>query len=441
MWILWGETMTAEIISVGTELLLGNILNTNAQYLSRELADLGITVQRESTIGDNHGRLADFVNEAKSRCDLLVFTGGLGPTADDLTKETVAACFGDELAFDETEWEKITRFFARSGRETTPNNRKQAMVPTKGHKLPNAHGTAPGAWFEDDGCVAVLMPGVPREMKAMWAEDIRPVLLQRQNCTIHSKTLRVLGGESSIASKVSPLFASENPTAAIYCKTGESEIRVTARAATEAEAETACDARIAEFRKILGPNAYDVDVPGLEYTVVHLLQQKGLHAATAESCTGGLVAEKITNVPGSSEVFGYGFVTYAEAAKAKLLGVDPTLIEQYNVVSGPVAAAMAYGALQASGADLAVGITGIAGPGGALPGKPVGTVYLAGADARSGKAWLMRLELGGYAERSIIRTRAALYALDLLRRMALDIPPENAHPVPSKDVKPEILDI
>ena len=143
--------MTAEIISVGTELLLGNILNTNAQYLSRELADLGITVQRESTIGDNHGRLADFVNEAKSRCDLLVFTGGLGPTADDLTKETVAACFGDELAFDEAEWEKITRFFARSGRETTPNNRKQAMVPTKGHKIINNHGTAPGAWFEQDG--------------------------------------------------------------------------------------------------------------------------------------------------------------------------------------------------------------------------------------------------------------------------------------------------
>ena len=154
--------MTAEIISVGTELLLGNILNTNAQYLSRELADLGITVQRESTIGDNHGRLADFVNEARSRCDLLVFTGGLGPTADDLTKETVAACFGDELAFDEAEWDKITSYFARTGRETTPNNRKQAMVPTKGHKIINNHGTAPGAWFEQDGHCAVLMPGVPR---------------------------------------------------------------------------------------------------------------------------------------------------------------------------------------------------------------------------------------------------------------------------------------
>ena len=169
--------MTAEIISVGTELLLGNILNTNAQYLSRELAELGITVQRESTIGDNQGRLADFVNEAKNRCDLLVFTGGLGPTADDLTKETVAACYGDTLVFDESEWEKITGYFARSGRVTTPNNRKQAMVPVHGHKVVNHHGTAPGAWFEQDGHCAVLMPGVPHEMKAMWQEEVRPLLL------------------------------------------------------------------------------------------------------------------------------------------------------------------------------------------------------------------------------------------------------------------------
>ena len=219
--------MTAEIISVGTELLLGNILNTNAQYLSRELADLGITVQRESTIGDNHGRLADFVNEARSRCDLLVFTGGLGPTADDLTKETVAACFGDELAFDEAEWDKITSYFARTGRETTPNNRKQAMVPTKGHKIINNHGTAPGAWFEQDGRCAVLMPGVPHEMKAMWTESVRPLLMERQNCTLHSVTLRVLGGESDIEYKVRDLLENPNPTAAIYCKTGECEIRIT----------------------------------------------------------------------------------------------------------------------------------------------------------------------------------------------------------------------
>ena len=433
--------MTAEIISVGTELLLGNILNTNAQYLSRELAALGITVQRECTIGDNHGRLADFVNEAKQRCDLLVFTGGLGPTADDLTKETVAACFGDTLAFDEEEWDKIVSFFTRTKREVTPNNRKQAMVPVHGHKVINNHGTAPGAWFEQDGHCAVLMPGVPHEMKAMWEESVRPLLLARQNCTLHSVTLRALGGESDIEYRVRHLLENANPTAAIYCKTGECEIRITARAENDTEAEKMCRAYATKFYDLLGDAVYDEDVAGLEETVVHTLQKKGLTLATAESCTGGMIAQRITSVSGASEVFGYGFVTYAEAAKAKLLGVDPALIEQYNVVSGPVAVAMAYGALQASGADLAVGITGIAGPGGALPGKPVGTVYLAGADARSGKAWLMRLELGGYAERSIIRTRAALYALDLLRRMALDIPPENAHPVPSKDVKPETLDI
>ena len=417
--------MTAEIICVGTELLLGDILNTNAQFLSRELAELGISVMHQHVIGDNPARLKELVLQAKSRSDLLVFSGGLGPTEDDLTKETVAEAFGDTLAFDEGEWQKIIDFFARTNRRPTPNNRKQAMCPTVGHKLINDHGTALGAWFEDaDGHCAALMPGVPREMKAMWTEQVRPILLKRQNCTIHSRTLRVLGGESAIASKVAPLFEAANPTAAIYCKTGECEIRVTAREATEQAAEAACNARIAEFKEILGAAAYDVDVPALEYTVVRALRERGLHAAAAESCTGGMIAERLTNVPGSSEVFGYGFVTYAEAAKQKLLGVDAAVIEKYNVVSGPVAAAMAFGAARESGAELAVGITGLAGPGGALPGKPVGTVYLAGADTRTDTGYLMRLTLGGYQDRQIIRTRAALYALDMLRRMALglDVP-------------------
>lgn len=429
--------MTAEIICVGTELLLGDIVNTNAQFLSRELAELGISVLHEHVIGDNPERLRELVCQARSRSDLLVFSGGLGPTEDDLTKETVAEAFGDTLHFDETEWQKIVDFFARTHRTPTPNNRKQAMVPTQGHKIPNAHGTAPGAWFEDaQGHCAVLMPGVPREMKAMWVEQIRPALQQRQNCTIHSRTLRVLGGESSIASKVAPLFDSTNPTAAIYCKTGESEIRVTAREATAEAAEAACNAYLDKFRAILGDAAYDVDVPALEYTVVRVLRERGLHAATAESCTGGMIAERLTNVPGSSEVFGFGFVTYAEVAKQKLLGVDPALIETYNVVSGPVAVAMAFGAAKASGAELAVGITGIAGPGGALPGKPVGTVYLAGADTRTGQGWLLRLTLGGYHDRGIIRTRAALYALDLLRRMALGLPVPDGVPV-REDTPPE----
>ena len=270
--------MTAEIISVGTELLLGNILNTNAQYLSRELAALGITVQRESTIGDNHGRLADFVNEAKSRCDLLVFTGGLGPTADDLTKETVAEAFGDTLHFDEAEWQKIVDFFARTGRggrTPTANNRKQAMVPVKGHKIINHHGTAPGAWFEQEGRCAVLMPGVPSEMKAMWNESVRPLLMMRQNCTLHSVTLRVLGGESNLEYQVRDLLENANPTAAIYCKTGECEIRITARAASDAEGEKMCREYAKKFYDLLGDAVYDEDVAGLEETVVHTLQANG----------------------------------------------------------------------------------------------------------------------------------------------------------------------
>ena len=407
--------MTAEIISVGTELLLGNILNTNAQYLSRELAALGITVRRQSTIGDNHGRLADFVNEAKQRCDLLVFTGGLGPTADDLTKETVAACFGDTLTFDPDEWQKIVDFFTRTGRETTPNNRKQAMVPVKGHKIINHHGTAPGAWFEQEGRCAVLMPGVPSEMKAMWNESVRPLLMKRQNCTLHSVTLRVLGGESSLEYQVRDLLENANPTAAIYCKTGECEIRITARAASDAEGEKMCREYAKKFYDLLGDAVYDEDVAGLEETVVHTLQRKGLTLATAESCTGGMIAQRITNVSGASEVFGYGFVTYWEQAKAKLVGVDPAVIAQYNVVSAPVAAQMALGAAKAAGADIAVSVTVLAGPGGGDAVRPVGTVYLGAA--RGDKVYVKKLFVSR-PDRALIRARAAQTALELALRLA-----------------------
>ena len=418
--------MTAEIISVGTELLLGNILNTNAQYLSRELADLGITVQRESTIGDNQGRLADFVNEAKARCDLLVFTGGLGPTADDLTKETVAACYGDMLAFDEEEWAKITGYFARSGRETTPNNRKQAMVPVHGRKIVNHHGTAPGAWFEQDGRCAVLMPGVPSEMKAMWTESIRPLLLERQNCTLHSITLRVLGGESNLEYQVRDLLDHANPTAAIYCKTGECEIRITARAASDEDGEKMCRAYARKFYDLLGDAVYDEDVAGLEETVVRTLKEKGLTVSTAESCTGGMIAERITAVSGSSEVFGYGFVIYWEQAKAKLVGVDPDVIARYNVVSAPVAAQMALGAAKASGSDIAVSVTGVAGPTGGDAVRPVGTVYLGAA--RGGTVYVKKLFVSR-PDRALVRARAAQAALELVLRLAQGRTPAGTKPL------------
>ena len=410
-------SMTAEIISVGTELLLGNILNTNAQYLSRELAALGITVRRQSTIGDNHGRLADFVNEAKQRCDLLVFTGGLGPTADDLTKETVAACFGDTLTFDPEEWQKIVDFFTRTGRETTPNNRKQAMVPVHGHKVVNHHGTAPGAWFEQDGHCAVLMPGVPHEMKAMWEESVRPLLLARQSCALHSLTLRVLGGESNLEYRVRPLLENPNPTAAIYCKTGECEIRITARAKTDTEAEKMCRDYATKFYDLLGDAVYDEDVTGLEETLVHTLKARGLTLATAESCTGGMIAQRITNVSGASEVFGYGYVTYWEQAKTRMVGVDPAVIAKYNVVSAPVAAQMALGAAAAAGADISISVTGLAGPGGGDACRPVGTVYLGAA--RDGTVYVKKLFVSRPG-RALVRARAAQMALELALRLAQD---------------------
>ena len=408
--------MTAEIICVGTELLLGDILNTNAQFLSRELAELGISVMHQHVIGDNPARLKELVLQAKSRSDLLVFSGGLGPTEDDLTKETVAEAFGDTLAFDEGEWQKIIDFFARTNRRPTPNNRKQAMCPTVGHKLINDHGTAPGAWFEDaDGHCAALMPGVPREMKAMWAEQVRPILLKRQNCTIHSRTLRVLGGESNLEYRVRALLENPNPTAAIYCKTGECEIRITARAQNDAEAQTMCRAYAKKFYDLLGDAVYDEDVAGLEETLVRTLKEKGLTLSTAESCTGGLIAQRITSVPGSSEVFGYGFVTYWEQAKAKLVGVDPAVIAQYNVVSAPVAAQMALGAAKAAGADIAVSVTGLAGPGGGDAVRPVGTVYLGAA--RGDKAYVKKLFVSR-PDRALIRARAAQTALELALRLA-----------------------
>ena len=409
--------MNAEIISVGTELLLGNILNTNAQYLSQELAALGITVQRQSTIGDNQGRLADFVNEAKQRCDLLVFTGGLGPTADDLTKETVAACFGDSLTFDEAEWEKIVSYFTRSGRQVTPNNRKQAMVPVRGHKILNDHGTAPGAWFEQEGHCAVLMPGVPHEMKAMWTEKVRPLLLARQNCTLHSLTLRVLGGESNLEYRVRELLENANPTAAIYCKTGECEIRITARAKTDTEAEKMCRDYATKFYDLLGDAVYDEDVTGLEETLVHTLKARGLTLATAESCTGGMIAQRITNVSGASEVFGYGYVTYWEQAKTRMVGVDPAVIAKYNVVSAPVAAQMALGAAAAAGADISISVTGLAGPGGGDACRPVGTVYLGAA--RDGTVYVKKLFVSRPG-RALVRARAAQMALELALRLAQD---------------------
>ena len=342
----------------------------------------------------------------------------------------MAACFGDELAFDEAEWKKITRFFARSGRETTPNNRKQAMVPTKGHKIINNHGTAPGAWFEQEDHCAVLMPGVPHEMKAMWTESVRPLLLARQNCTLHSITLRVLGGESNIEYRVKHLLENANPTAAIYCKTGECEIRITARASSEEDGEKMCRAYATKFYDLLGDAVYDEDVAGLEETVVRTLKEQGLTLSTAESCTGGMIAQRVTSVSGSSEVFGYGFVTYWEQAKTRLVGVEPEVIAKYNVVSAPVAARMALGAAAASGSDIAVSVTGVAGPTGGDEVRPVGTVYLGAA--RGDTVYVQKLFVSR-PDRALVRARAAQAALALALRLAQGKVPAHTKPLAASE--------
>ena len=412
--------MEAEIIAVGTELLLGDILNTNAQYLSRALASLGINVHFQSVVGDNPARLRSVVELALSRSDLLVFSGGLGPTDDDLTKQTVAQAFGDTLRFDAEECAKIEAFFTAWGRTMPENNKKQAMVPTRGRKLPNANGTAPGMLFEADGKYAVLLPGPPKELVPMFEQQVKPWLASLSDSVLYSTTLRVVGiGESHLETKVAPLLQCQNPTAALYAKTAEVVVRITAKAQTQAAAKAMCDESAGEFYDLLGDAVYGRDLENLETAVVQALAQNGKTVALAESCTGGLLGARLTSVSGASAVLGFGMVTYSNEAKQKLLGVQAETLAQYGAVSGETAAEMAAGARRTAGADFGVSLTGIAGPTGGTPQKPVGTVYIAVADAAA--VWVQKLVVTGRT-RDTVRGNATQTALEMLRRLALGLP-------------------
>ncbi len=414
--------MRAEIISVGTELLLGDIVNTNAQYLARELAALGFTVYYQSVVGDNPARLRALVLEAKERSDVLLFTGGLGPTADDLTKETVAEAFGDSLVLDEEELVKLEAFFKKLNRPMAPNNRKQAMVPRRGQKLNNPAGTAPGAYFRQGNKYAVLMPGPPREMRPMFENEVRPLLETLQEGAIRSKTLHVIGmGESDLEMAVKDLLDGGNPTAALYAKEGEVHVRITAKAAAAEQADYMCEEMAGIFRQILGDLIYSEDDSDLAATCVKLLAQRGESVALAESCTGGLLAQRITAVPGSSEVFGYGAVSYANACKQKMLAVRGGTLRRHGAVSSQVCAEMAFGAAKKGAATYGVGITGIAGPGGGSEEKPVGLVYV--GVARGKQVFIRKLNVAG-RDRDYVRTIATQNALEMLRRviLGLDIP-------------------
>ncbi len=415
---------TVEILSVGTELLLGSIVNSDAQALSRELSGLGLNVLYHSVVGDNPRRLRAAVELARSRADVLVTTGGLGPTCDDLTKQTLAEAFGRKMVF-HPECEKGIRcFFARTGREMTDNNLQQAWLPEGCEVLDNAWGTAPGCAFEADGTYVVMLPGPPSECLPMFRERALPWLARLGEGVIRSRTLRVFGaGESAVEALLRDrMNALTNPTLAPYAKEGEVELRITAKADTEAAADALIAPVEAEVRALLGDLVYGADVSGLPQVVLDAARERGLTLGTAESCTGGLVAKLITDVPGAASVFKGGVVSYHCEVKAGVLGVSQALLDEKGAVCAQVAEQMAQGARRVLGCDLAVSVTGVAGPDPDERGNPVGLVFTALA-APDG-CWVKELNLVSLAaRRDRTRNLAANHALDMVRRWLSGLDP------------------
>lgn len=413
--------MRAEIICVGTELLLGDIVNTNAQFIAQQLSAMGISVYNQQVVGDNPERLRQAAQLAKDRSDIVIYTGGLGPTDDDLTKQTVAAIYNDSLQFNQNICDDIQDYFVRMGLTMTENNKKQAFVPVKGRWLENNYGTAPGIVFVDGEKMAVLMPGVPREMKPMMDNQVIPLLSKLVNGVIVSRYVRTIGiGESLLEEKVKILLDGENPTAALYAKEGEVTIRITAHAENHAAADEMLDKLYSKLDSIIHNHIYGVDVENVETVLVNKLIADKKTVATAESCTGGGLSARITSVPGASSVFSLGVCTYSDEQKNKVLGVHQEDLDIYTAVSSPVVCQMAQGIRARSGADYAIATTGYAGPGGGTPQEPVGTVYIAVATAD--KTFVKKCSFAG--DRARITHLACQNALNLLRCVIYNLPCE-----------------
>jgi nicotinamide-nucleotide amidase len=408
--------LVCEIVSVGTELLLGSIANTDARDISQGLAEAGIHCYYHTTVGDNPGRLREALRIARERADIIITTGGLGPTCDDLTKQTVCEAFGVPLELHAGTWERILGYFERIGRPVTENNRRQAMLPAGCAVLENDWGTAPGCGFHAGDTWVFMLPGPPKECRPMFQKCLMPLLKSLSGTTIVSRSVRVFGmGESAVEDRLRPLMErSLNPTLAPYAKEGEGMLRVTASARTAEEARRMTEPVVAEVLELLGDVVYGVDVDSLEGVVLELLEREGAGLAAAESCTGGMVAARLTGVPGASKRFAGGVVAYARAVKVNVLGVPDTLIDRHGMVSEEVALGMARGCCRVTGAELGLGLTGLAGPGGDGSGVPVGTVCIALFDARDGSQRTLRRSFGD--ERDRVRTMASLTALDMVRR-------------------------
>ncbi len=402
-----------EILSVGTEILLGDILDTNSRFLSVELAKLGISVLHHTTVGDNPERLSKAVRTALGRSDIVIATGGLGPTADDITRDICCREAGFELVLDETILDGIRAYFDRKGTDMPETNARQAFVPAGGTVFENENGTAPGLGLKKDGKCIVMLPGPPYEMAPMFMKSVIPFIKEYSSGIIVSHTIRTMKiGESAMAEKVSDLLENANPTLAPYAKMGEALLRVTAKADTKEEAEALCTPVIDEVCRRLGSFVYGIDNENIESRVVALLKENHLKLATAESCTAGYIPKRITDIPGASSVFEYGAVTYSNDVKEKVLGVKHSTLEAFGAVSPETAKEMAAGIRRASGADIGISVTGIAGPDSDESGKPAGLVYIA-IDA-DGYSQCEKVETGRN-DREYNRYVSASRALNLVR--------------------------
>lgn len=411
--------MVVELISVGTEILLGNIVNTNAAYLSEKCAVLGLSCYHQSVVGDNEKRLEDTVRLAVSRSDIVILSGGLGPTKDDLTKEVTAKVFGKKLYEDGHTKERIAGYFSKmKSNNITENNWKQAMVPEGAKVVDNHNGTAPGLIIEENGKTAILLPGPPNEIKPMFERDIMPYLRSLEPEGIYSKMVKICSvGESKAETMVLDLMENQsNPTIAPYAKTGEVHFRVTAKASDEKEADKLMEPMLKELSERFGDKIYTTsEEVTLEEAIVDMLKEKNLTLTTAESCTAGLLAGRIMNVSGASMIYNEGYITYSNEAKERLIGVSHETLENYGAVSHETAAEMAEGAAKASGADAAISVTGIAGPDGGTKEKPVGLVYV-GCYMKGNVRTEEFLFLGNRAKN---REYAVVRALTLLREELL----------------------
>jgi nicotinamide-nucleotide amidase len=410
---------TAEIITIGTELLLGQLVDTNTTYIAKALADAGIDVHHETSVGDNAARIGAAVREALARADVVICAGGLGPTVDDLTREGVAQATSRQLQLHEPSVVHIRNLFERLGRPMAENNIRQAMMPTGAIVLENPQGTAPGFIIEEDGRAVVTVPGVPREMKAMIADQVIPWIVKRYgvNAVIITRVLNTIGmGESDLDQRIADLFhAGVNPSIAVLAHYGQVDVKLTAKAQMREQAVAMLDQLEPQIRQRLPDIIYAVDGGPIEQVVGDLLRARQWTVATAESCTGGLIASMLTSVPGASDYYIGGVVSYANEAKLDFLDVAPELIEQHGAVSEEVATAMAVGVQARMRASCAVGVTGVAGPGGGSPEKPVGLVYVALAKP-DGSADARKLLLPG--DREIVQRRAAIAALTMLWKAA-----------------------